>query len=79
MSRLTVYENPAYSKCRALAELLEERGIEFQVDPLPEMRIRQLLAKAGDGPREALRTNEDVCARHGDGRPRLGRARTPQG
>jgi arsenate reductase len=67
MSELTVYEKPTCSKCRALVELLESRGIPFDridyhVDPLPEERIRELLDKAGIGPRDALRTKEPIYA-----------------
>lgn len=63
MAELTVYEKPTCSKCRALAALLDERGIEFErvnfhVDPLPEEKIRDLLRKAGVGPREVLRPKE---------------------
>jgi arsenate reductase len=70
MSELTVYEKPTCSSCRALAELLQKRGIAFdqvdyQVEPLPEDRIRELLGKAGVGPREALRTHEDVYSELG--------------
>jgi arsenate reductase len=64
---LTVYEKPTCTTCRRLAELLTERGIDFErvnyhVDPLPEERIRELLAKAGVGPREVLRAKEPVYA-----------------
>ncbi|HWH43245.1 MAG TPA: ArsC/Spx/MgsR family protein [Thermoleophilaceae bacterium] len=61
---LTVYEKPTCTTCRNLATLLAERGIDFErvdyhVDPLPEAKIRELLRKAGIGPREALRMRED--------------------
>ena len=64
---LTVYEKPTCTTCRKLATLLIERGVDFDrvnyhVDPLPEERIRELLGKAGIGPREALRTREPVYA-----------------
>jgi arsenate reductase (glutaredoxin) len=60
---LTVYEKPTCTTCRKLGALLEERGIEFErvnyhIDPLPEEKIRDLLRKAGVGPRELLRTKE---------------------
>jgi arsenate reductase len=63
MAELTVYEKPTCTTCRRLAQLLEERGIDFErvnyhVEPLPEPKIRELLAKAGIAPREALRTKE---------------------
>jgi arsenate reductase (glutaredoxin) len=64
---LTVYEKPTCTTCRKLAALLQERGIEFErvnyhLDPLPEEKIRELLRKAGVGPREVLRTKEPVYA-----------------
>jgi len=60
---LTVYELPTCSNCKRLARILGERGIDFErvdfhVEPLPLERIRELLAKAGVSPREALRPNE---------------------
>ena len=64
---LTVYEKPTCTTCRRLAELLVDRGVDFDrvnfhIDPLPEERIRELLGKAGVRPREALRTREPVYA-----------------
>jgi arsenate reductase len=61
--RLVVYEKPTCSNCRRLARLLTERGIDFDrvdyhVEPLPADRIRELLAKAGLRPRDALRLKE---------------------
>ncbi len=63
MAELTVYEKPTCTTCRSLFALLTERGIDFErvnyhVDPLPEEKIRELLRKAGVGPREVLRTKE---------------------
>ncbi|MFL5886845.1 MAG: arsenate reductase family protein [Thermoleophilaceae bacterium] len=67
MPDLTVYEKPTCTTCRKLAALLQERGIEFErvnyhLDPLPEEKIRELLRKAGVGPREVLRAKEPVYA-----------------
>ena len=64
---LTVYEKPTCSTCRQLFELLTERGVDFErvdyhVEPLPEDKIRALLAKAGLGPADALRTKEPIYA-----------------
>ena len=61
---LTVYELPTCSNCKRLARILGERGIDFErvnfhIEPLPLERIRELLAKAGVRPREALRPHED--------------------
>jgi arsenate reductase (glutaredoxin) len=65
MAELTVYEKPTCTTCRRLGELLQQRGIEFErvdyhIDPLPEEKIRDLLRKAGVGPREVLRKKEPI-------------------
>ena len=70
MAELTVYEKPTCTTCRKLAALLTERGVDFErvdyhVEPLPEEKIRELLRKAGIGPREALRTREPLVAELG--------------
>lgn len=65
MSELTVYEKPTCTTCRNLASLLTERGIDFErvnyhVDPLPEEKIRELVAKTGGPPRDVLRKKEPI-------------------
>ncbi|MEJ7787097.1 MAG: ArsC/Spx/MgsR family protein [Solirubrobacteraceae bacterium] len=65
--KLIVYEKRTCSVCRRLCDLLTERGIDFQrieylVDGLSEEEIRSLLAKAGMGPRDVLRTREPLVA-----------------
>jgi arsenate reductase len=60
---ITVYEKTSCSNCQRLARILSERGIDFDrvdyhIDPLPRDRIAGLLAKAGIGPRDALRMKE---------------------
>ena len=62
-AQLTVYEKTTCSNCRRLARILTERGIDFDrvdyhIDPLPEAKIRELLGKAGVGPRAVLREKE---------------------
>jgi arsenate reductase len=62
-AQITVYEKTTCSNCRRLARILTERGIDFErvdyhIDPLPEPKIRELLAKAGVGPRAVLREKE---------------------
>jgi arsenate reductase len=63
VAELTVYEKPTCTTCRKLATLLIERGIDFDrvdyhVDPLPEEKLRELVAKAGVPARELLRAKE---------------------
>lgn len=70
MADLTVYEKRACTTCRKLAELLGERGIDFDrveyhVEGLPEPKLRELLRKAGAGPRDVLRAREPLAAELG--------------
>ena len=62
-----VYEKPTCTTCRKLAQLLDERGVDFErvnyhVDPLTADEIRALLGKAGVSPREVLRAKEPEYA-----------------
>jgi arsenate reductase (glutaredoxin) len=64
---ITVYEKRTCTTCRKLAELLRERGIDFDaveyhVEGLTEPQIRALLAKADMRPSEALRMREEGAA-----------------
>jgi arsenate reductase (glutaredoxin) len=64
--QLTVYEKTTCSNCRRLARILTERGIDFErvdyhIEPLPEAKIRELLRKAGVGPRAVLREKEPAA------------------
>jgi arsenate reductase len=64
---LTVYEKRACTTCRKLAALLEERGVpfervEYHVEGLPEPKLRELLRKAGAGPRDVLRARGPLAA-----------------
>lgn len=70
MTDLTIYEVSSCSTCRNLAALLAERGIayegiEYHETGLDEATIRDLLAKAGVGPREVLRKREPLVAERG--------------
>lgn len=77
MSELTVYEKRTCSTCRRLSELLAQRGVDFDrveyhVEGISEERIRELLRKAGIGPREALRMREPLVAELGLEDPAVG-------
>jgi arsenate reductase len=70
MTDLTIYEKRTCSTCRKLSALLDERGIEadhvqYHVEGIDEATIRELLAKAGIGPRDALRVREPLVAELG--------------
>lgn len=63
MTGLTVYEKPTCTTCRRLAELLTERGVDFDrvnyfVEPLSLEQLTTLLNKAGLRPRDVVRINE---------------------
>lgn len=65
MAELTVYEKRTCTTCRNLAELLRERGIdydavEYHVEGLTEAEVRELVRKAGVPARDLLRTREPV-------------------
>jgi arsenate reductase len=69
-SDLTIYEVKTCSTCRRLAALLDERGVEYEGveyhrTGLDEATIRDLLAKAGLGPRDVLRLREPLVAELG--------------
>jgi arsenate reductase (glutaredoxin) len=73
MAELIVYEKPTCTTCRKLFALLAERGIDaervdYHVTGLTEAEIRDLLAKAGAGPRDVLRAREPAYADHVAGR-----------
>jgi arsenate reductase len=65
MADLTVYEKRTCTTCRNLAQLLEERGIDFDrvdyhVEPLSREKIAELAAKTGGPARDLLRKKESV-------------------
>lgn len=67
MAELTVYEKPTCTTCKNLATLLAERGIDYEavayhVTGLTEPELRDLLGKAGVGPREFLRARAPRAA-----------------
>lgn len=67
---LTVYEKPTCSTSRKLRELLDARGIAYRTvdyyrEPFTAQTLGALLAQAGIGPREALRTRGGIAEAHG--------------
>lgn len=64
---IVVYEKRACTTCRKLAELLTERGVDFDrveyhVEGLDEDEIRGLLAKTGLPAADLLRMREEGAA-----------------
>ncbi len=67
VSELTVYEKSTCTTCRNLAQLLQERGVDFErveyhVEGLPEEKLRELLRKGGMKPADVLRRREPKVA-----------------
>ncbi|HEX5851555.1 MAG TPA: ArsC/Spx/MgsR family protein [Solirubrobacteraceae bacterium] len=65
MATLTVYEKPTCTTCRKLRALLAEQGVEYEsidyhATGIREDELRGLLRKLGCGPREVLRTREQL-------------------
>jgi arsenate reductase len=61
---IVVYEKRTCTTCRKLAQLLAERGIDFEaveyhVEGLTEDELRTLVAKTGVPARELLRAREE--------------------
>jgi arsenate reductase len=64
--KVTVYQKPTCSTCRATLRLLKERGVDFEAinyyeTPLTEANLRVLLKKLGLTAREILRNDEPVA------------------
>ena len=63
--QLTIYEKRTCTTCRKLAQLLQDRGIDFdrveyQVSGLSEAELRDLLRKLDSGPYAILRMREPL-------------------
>ena len=63
--KITIYQKPTCSTCRAVHKALRESGVDFNAvdyytDPIPEAKLRQLLGKMQLSPRDLLRTREEI-------------------
>jgi arsenate reductase len=63
--KIVIYQKPTCSTCRQVYAALKESGVDFETvdyytDPLSRTRLLELLRKLGIGPRELLRTREDI-------------------
>jgi arsenate reductase (glutaredoxin) len=64
--KITIYQKPTCSKCRAALEILRDSGVEFESinyyeTPLTEERIRDLLDKLNVPLRDILRKDEPLA------------------
>jgi arsenate reductase len=65
LSKITVYQKPTCTTCRQVHAALKERGVDFEAvdyytDPIPREKLVDLLRKMGIGPRDLLRTKEEI-------------------
>ncbi|MFA7336844.1 MAG: arsenate reductase (glutaredoxin) [Candidatus Obscuribacterales bacterium] len=63
--KITVYERPTCSKCREMAKLLKDAGVDFEkinyyIEPLSATKIAELLKKMDLPARSLLRTSEAI-------------------
>jgi arsenate reductase len=61
--QITVYEKPTCTKCREMNRFLQDNGVDFAkvnyyIEPLTKVRLKELLGKMKLGPRDILRTSE---------------------
>ncbi len=61
----TIYHNPKCAKSRAGLNYIKEKGLEYQVieymkNILSRKELKDLLMKLNKGPKEIIRTQEDV-------------------
>jgi arsenate reductase len=66
MAKITVYQKPTCSKCRATLNILRDRGVEFESvnyyeRPLTADQLRSLVEKLGVSPRQLLRKDEPIA------------------
>ncbi len=72
----TIYHNPRCSKSRQTLEILEEKGVSLNIvryldQPPSEEELRLVLSKLGIGPRDLMRTSEDIYSEKGLDDPSL--------
>ena len=65
MPKITVYQNPTCTACREVYAALKESGVDFQavdyyVDPIPKVKLKELLKKMGISAEELLRKKEPI-------------------
>lgn len=61
--KITLYQKPTCTTCRAVHAALKEAGVDFDavdyyVDPIPKTKLKELLRKMGMSARDLLRKNE---------------------
>jgi arsenate reductase len=65
MARIIVYQKPTCTTCRQVYQALKESGADFEavdyyIDPIPKVKLKELLSKMRMTARELLRTKEAI-------------------
>lgn len=65
MSKIVVYQKPTCTTCRQVYKTLKDSGVDFDtvdyyVEPISKIKLKDLLKKMGIPARELLRTKEDI-------------------
>ena len=65
MQKITIYQKPTCTTCRQVFTALKEKGVNFDVvnyytDPIPKVKLKELLKKMGLSAEGLLRKKEDI-------------------
>jgi arsenate reductase len=65
MNKLTIYQKPTCTTCRTVMKMLQASGVDFDsinyyIEPIPKVKLKELLRKMGMKPRELLRSKEPI-------------------
>ena len=66
--KITIYQKPTCTTCRQVHAALRDAGVDFDAvdyytDPIPKMKLRELLRKMDMSAKQLLRTKEEVYKR----------------
>lgn len=65
MANIVIYEKPTCTTCRQVHAALKESGVDFEavnyyVDSIPKMKLKELIKKMGITASELIRTKEPL-------------------
>ena len=65
MPKIVIYQKPTCTTCRQVYNALKESGVDFDAvdyytDPIPKMKLKELLQKMGMKAADLLRTKEPI-------------------
>lgn len=63
--KITVYQKPTCTTCKQVYAALKEAGVDFNavnyyLEPIPKIKLKELIKKMGIFARELFRTKEDI-------------------